>query len=192
MEVEAPVIRIANLMTLNQPENTVVSSPPVSRNRHLKKKTVDTLNNDHNDSIMANNDIISDNNSDTAWIKQDDEQSGSNSFVEKSPVNVSSNNNNSSSMSPSSGQKVMRRRIRRKNNAPDEQAEALTEMSVRGLNLFRYAAVQDGVYQCTECLKENVTKTFKNKYSFQRHAFLYHEGTQRKGNFKFFDSKNIT
>ena len=25
-------------------------------------------------------------------------------------------------------------------------------------------------------------KTFKNKYSFQRHAFLYHEGTQRKGN----------
>lgn len=74
----------------------------------------------------------------------------------------------------------MRRRIRRKHNSPDDQAEALTEMSVRGLNLFRYASIQDGVYKCTECAKESVQKTFKNKYSFQRHAFLYHEGTQRK------------
>jgi Cys2His2 zinc finger developmental/cell cycle regulator len=89
---------------------------------------------------------------------------------------------NSSLTSPTSGggQKSMRRRIRRKHNSPDDQAEALTEMSVRGLNLFRYASIQDGVYKCTECAKENVQKTFKNKYSFQRHAFLYHEGTQRK------------
>jgi Zinc finger, C2H2 type len=74
----------------------------------------------------------------------------------------------------------MRRRVRRKGSSPDDQAEQLTEMSVRGLNLFRYASICDGVYQCTECLKDNVQKTFKNKYSFQRHAFLYHEGTQRK------------
>lgn len=49
-----------------------------------------------------------------------------------------------------------------------------------GLNLFRYASVQEGLYKCTECEKSDVLKTFKNKYSFQRHAFLYHEGQQRK------------
>jgi len=53
-------------------------------------------------------------------------------------------------------------------------------MSVRGLDLFRYASVVEGVYRCTECAKENMQKTFKNKYSFQRHAFLYHEGKHRK------------
>lgn len=76
---------------------------------------------------------------------------------------------------------VVRRRIRRRaNSASNDPAEQLTEMSVRGLNLFRYASVNEGVYQCTECAKENIQKTFKNKYSFQRHAFLYHEGQQRK------------
>ncbi|XP_053601903.1 protein tramtrack, alpha isoform isoform X3 [Plodia interpunctella] len=76
---------------------------------------------------------------------------------------------------------VSRRRIRRRaNSASNDPAEQLTEMSVRGLNLFRYASVNEGVYQCTECAKENIQKTFKNKYSFQRHAFLYHEGQQRK------------
>ncbi|XP_013193105.2 protein tramtrack, alpha isoform isoform X2 [Amyelois transitella] len=76
---------------------------------------------------------------------------------------------------------VARRRIRRRaNSASNDPAEQLTEMSVRGLNLFRYASVNEGVYQCTECAKENIQKTFKNKYSFQRHAFLYHEGQQRK------------
>ncbi|XP_028175982.1 protein tramtrack, alpha isoform-like isoform X3 [Ostrinia nubilalis] len=75
----------------------------------------------------------------------------------------------------------IRRRIRRRaNSASNDPAEQLTEMSVRGLNLFRYASVNEGVYQCTECAKENIQKTFKNKYSFQRHAFLYHEGQQRK------------
>ncbi|KAG7304374.1 hypothetical protein JYU34_011314 [Plutella xylostella] len=74
-----------------------------------------------------------------------------------------------------------RRRIRRRaNSASNDPAEQLTEMSVRGLNLFRYASVNEGIYQCTECAKENIQKTFKNKYSFQRHAFLYHEGQQRK------------
>lgn len=86
----------------------------------------------------------------------------------------------SSSCVGNSGRQPLRRRIRRKGSLPDEQAEQLTEMSVRGLNLFRYASISEGVYKCTECAKDNVQKTFKNKYSFQRHAFLYHEGTQRK------------
>ena len=155
------------------PENN--STPPILRNKHLKR-TDNVI--DHTNDSNANKDINNcDNNSDTAWIKHDDE-SGSNNFM-KSPIIVTLND--SAMSSPPSGQKSMRRRIRRKNNSPDDQAESLTEMSVRGLNLFRYASVQDGVYQCTECLKENVNKTFKNKYSFQRHAFLYHEGTQRKG-----------
>ncbi|XP_053962275.1 protein tramtrack, alpha isoform isoform X1 [Anastrepha ludens] len=76
---------------------------------------------------------------------------------------------------------VQRRRIRRKAQSTiDDQAEHLTEMSVRGLDLFRYARINEGVYQCTECAKEDLQKTFKNKYSFQRHAFLYHEGKVRK------------
>ncbi len=85
-------------------------------------------------------------------------------------------------MTPTTGGRPpQRRRVRRKANSPaDDQAEHLTEMSVRGLNLFRYATIYEGIYQCTECAKENIQKTFKNKYSFQRHAFLYHEGTQRK------------
>ncbi|XP_073833967.1 zinc finger and BTB domain-containing protein ttk isoform X1 [Musca autumnalis] len=79
------------------------------------------------------------------------------------------------------GKPVQRRRVRRKaQSSIDDQAEQLTEMSVRGLDLFRYASVTEGVYQCTECAKENMQKTFKNKYSFQRHAFLYHEGKHRK------------
>lgn len=62
----------------------------------------------------------------------------------------------------------------------DKEAEQLTEMSVRSLDLFRYASVLDGVYKCTECAQDNMQKTFKNKYSFQRHALLYHEGKHRK------------
>lgn len=112
-------------------------------------------------------------------------------------ITVPTNHNNNSHQTPTnssqfqpptsssvnngtSGRQPLRRRIRRKGSSPDEQAEQLTEMSVRGLNLFRYASISEGVYKCTECAKDNVQKTFKNKYSFQRHAFLYHEGTQRK------------
>lgn len=82
--------------------------------------------------------------------------------------------------STSASRQPQRRRCRRKGGGHDDQAEHLTEMSVRGLNLFRYAKIFEGIYQCTECAKENIQKTFKNKYSFQRHAFLYHEGTSRK------------
>uniref|UniRef100_A0A1B6HGR6 BTB domain-containing protein n=1 Tax=Homalodisca liturata TaxID=320908 RepID=A0A1B6HGR6_9HEMI len=73
-----------------------------------------------------------------------------------------------------------RRRIRRRATSSSDPAEQLTEMSVRGLNLFRYASVSEGVYKCMECEKADILKTFKNKYSFQRHAFLYHEGHHRK------------
>lgn len=82
---------------------------------------------------------------------------------------------------PSSGRQPTRRRARRRAaSSSQDPAEQLTEMSVRGLNLFRYASVTEGVYKCMECAKVDVIKTFKNKYSFQRHAFLYHEGCQRK------------
>lgn len=73
-----------------------------------------------------------------------------------------------------------RRRMRRRATSSSDPAEQLTEMSVRGLNLFRYASLSEGVYKCMECAKSDILKTFKNKYSFQRHAFLYHEGHQRK------------
>ncbi|XP_047038770.1 protein tramtrack, alpha isoform isoform X2 [Helicoverpa zea] len=95
--------------------------------------------------------------------------------------NDSINNNTLQTGSSQMQRPAVRRRIRRRaNSASNDPAEQLTEMSVRGLNLFRYASVNEGVYQCTECAKENIQKTFKNKYSFQRHAFLYHEGHQRK------------
>lgn len=98
------------------------------------------------------------------------------------PQNLSSmpSLTNCTSMSAPSKQPSKRRVRRRATSQSQDPAEALTEMSVRGLNLFRYASINEGVYQCTECAKVDVQKTFKNKYSFQRHAFLYHEGHQRK------------
>jgi len=64
---------------------------------------------------------------------------------------------------------------------PGLDPEALSDMSVRGLDLLRYSQIsEDGSYRCLECEKAEILKSFKNKYSFQRHAFLYHEGTQRK------------
>lgn len=105
--------------------------------------------------------------------------------------NINNNNPTSSSVitptnslsvmsAPPTRQPVKRRARRRATSQSQDPAEQLTEMSVRGLNLFRYASINEGVYQCTECAKVDVQKTFKNKYSFQRHAFLYHEGHQRK------------
>ncbi|XP_065335225.1 protein tramtrack, alpha isoform-like isoform X2 [Cloeon dipterum] len=83
-------------------------------------------------------------------------------------------------VTPPTPKQNVRRRARRRTSSAHDPAEQLTEMSVRGLNLFRYASVSEGVYKCIECEKANMVKTFKNKYSFQRHAFLYHEGHQRK------------
>lgn len=174
-----PQIRVSNFATQSSNATNLVSV--INQLQHHKQK-------DSNDN--SSNDITQENKTDSVsmWIKED------NTNINSSPIfitnalitdikNTSSETSpNCSLTSPSSGggQKSMRRRIRRKHNSPDDQAEALTEMSVRGLNLFRYASIQDGVYKCTECAKESVQKTFKNKYSFQRHAFLYHEGTQRK------------
>ena len=62
-----------------------------------------------------------------------------------------------------------------------EDTKSFSEMSVRGLDLLRYATISpDGTYRCIECERVQITKHFKNKYSFQRHAFLYHEGAARK------------
>ncbi|CAH1970987.1 unnamed protein product [Acanthoscelides obtectus] len=114
-----------------------------------------------------------------------------------STPDISNNNNNNTTPStsgggtpgatqgqmgaPMSGRQPAKRRVRRRASSQSQDpAEALTEMSVRGLNLFRYASINEGIYQCTECAKVDIQKTFKNKYSFQRHAFLYHEGHQRK------------
>ncbi|XP_011060575.1 PREDICTED: protein tramtrack, alpha isoform-like isoform X2 [Acromyrmex echinatior] len=94
--------------------------------------------------------------------------------------NTSGANTNIMSAPPSGRQAPKRRMRRRATSQSQDPAEQLTEMSVRGLNLFRYASISEGVYQCTECAKLDIQKTFKNKYSFQRHAFLYHEGHQRK------------
>ena len=60
-------------------------------------------------------------------------------------------------------------------------SRSMSEMSVRGLDLLRYATLApDGTYRCIECERVQISKHFKNKYSFQRHAFLYHEGAARK------------
>jgi tramtrack len=163
-----PQIRVSTFATQSGPANLV------NVIQQLQQKHKDANNADDDD---GKKDKI------TMWIKKD------NSHSKNSPILMTDIRANSIEISPNSslnspssgsGQKSLRRRIRRKHNSPDDQAEALTEMSVRGLNLFRYASIQDGVYKCTECAKESVQKTFKNKYSFQRHAFLYHEGTQRK------------
>ena len=43
--------------------------------------------------------------------------------------------------------------------------------------LDAYCAI---IFRCVECERVQISKHFKNKYSFQRHAFLYHEGAARK------------
>jgi hypothetical protein len=158
-----PQIRVSNLATQSGPANLV------NVINQLQQKQKDSRDSAYIDVEDGKKDKI------TMWIKKDNTNSNHSPIlmtdIRASNIEVSPN---SSLNSPSSGsgQKSLRRRIRRKHNSPDDQAEALTEMSVRGLNLFRY--------KCTECAKKSVQKTFKNKYSFQRHAFLYHEGTQRK------------
>ncbi|XP_061929043.1 protein tramtrack, beta isoform isoform X4 [Apis cerana] len=112
------------------------------------------------------------------------QNSGGSSSSGGSPApttNSSASGHQIGTMSAPPGRQVPKRRMRRRATSHSQDpAEQLTEMSVRGLNLFRYASISEGVYQCTECAKLDIQKTFKNKYSFQRHAFLYHEGHQRK------------
>ncbi|KAK3883964.1 hypothetical protein Pcinc_011736 [Petrolisthes cinctipes] len=63
-----------------------------------------------------------------------------------------------------------------------EEAAAGVQMGikVRGLDLMRYGRLEDGVYKCTECERIHIPKTFKTSYSFQRHAYLYHEGRPKR------------
>lgn len=53
-------------------------------------------------------------------------------------------------------------------------------IKVRGLDLMRYGRLEDGVYKCSECERIQIPKTFKTSYSFQRHAYLYHEGRPKR------------
>ena len=47
---------------------------------------------------------------------------------------------------------------------------SLSEMSVRGLDLLRYATLApDGTYRCIECERLQMAKNFKNKYSCKYH-----------------------
>lgn len=73
-----------------------------------------------------------------------------------------------------------KRKRKTRSVAAEEQGEYLEKMSVRGLDIQRYEHVIDGVSYCLVCAKNDIYKTFKNKYSFQRHAYLFHEGDNRK------------
>ena len=74
-----------------------------------------------------------------------------------------------------------RRRLRSPSSPGSDGTKSYNEMSVRGLDLLRYARIAaDNTYRCIECERVQIHKNFKNKYSFQRHAFLYHEGAARK------------
>ncbi|XP_045595193.1 protein tramtrack, alpha isoform isoform X2 [Procambarus clarkii] len=63
-----------------------------------------------------------------------------------------------------------------------EEAASGVQMGikVRGLDLMRYGRLEDGVYKCSECERIQIPKTFKTSYSFQRHAYLYHEGRPKR------------
>ncbi|XP_055921875.1 myb-like protein U isoform X2 [Eupeodes corollae] len=97
------------------------------------------------------------------------------------------NDNNSASMNSASSNyttkmlyNLKQKRKRKLRNEPDEQSEYLEKMSVRGLDIQKYEHIVDGVAYCAVCAKKEIFKTFKNKYSFQRHAYLFHEGDNRK------------
>lgn len=158
----APQIRVSEFATRNANAQNVMFVI-----KHLQDEQQKKDNNESNEDESVKKEVVTSPRSAVVVTKRK-----TSSPLESSPTSGGGGGGGSS--------KNFRRRIRRKHNSPDDKAEALTEMSVRGLNLFRYASVVDGVYKCTECAKENIQKTFKNKYSFQRHAFLYHEGTQRK------------
>ncbi|XP_020815598.1 uncharacterized protein LOC110189741 isoform X2 [Drosophila serrata] len=87
------------------------------------------------------------------------------------------------SVAPKAGSAAAAKQKRKRKTrviADDEQGEYLEKMSVRGLDIARYEHIIDGVAYCLVCAKNDIFKTFKNKYSFQRHAYLFHEGQNRK------------
>lgn len=113
---------------------------------------------------------------------RDEEESGSEMM--SSPVAASSGTSPSSGGRGRPGRRSHGRRGGRgRDRSGDDRTgtKSFSEMSVRGLDLLRYATISsDGTYRCIECERVQITKNFKNKYSFQRHAFLYHEGHARK------------
>ncbi|XP_033253220.1 uncharacterized protein LOC117192612 isoform X1 [Drosophila miranda] len=99
------------------------------------------------------------------------------------PQQASSGDQPNASMLPKSGSAAAAKQKRKRKTrviAEDEQGEYLEKMSVRGLDIARYEHIIDGVAYCLVCAKNDIFKTFKNKYSFQRHAYLFHEGQNRK------------
>ncbi|XP_055326729.1 protein tramtrack, alpha isoform isoform X1 [Sitodiplosis mosellana] len=153
----------------------------------LQQLQSDSINNNQMTNDLANNlattiqaNFMSTQMAVAAAVEQQQQQLQKKTVETNPKTNDTSAQSESVQPSAAASRQPQRRRCRRKGSNQDDQAEHLTEMSVRGLNLFRYAKIFEGIYQCTECAKENVQKTFKNKYSFQRHAFLYHEGTSRK------------
>ena len=123
---------------------------------------------------------IGSNNIDHNIDNEEPEQEQSLSFsLTPNPPNDESTQN-ISSVGNNRGMRMRGRRGRGRNRDRTHQRQ-LSEMSVRGLDLLRYATLSpDGTYRCIECDRVQITKNFKNKYSFQRHAFLYHEGAARK------------
>ncbi|XP_073848965.1 uncharacterized protein isoform X2 [Musca autumnalis] len=96
------------------------------------------------------------------------------------PANGNNNNNNNGNNNVVLSTGKQKRKRKTRSVCADEQGEYLEKMSVRGLDIQRYEHIIDGVSYCLVCAKNDVYKTFKNKYSFQRHAYLFHEGDNRK------------
>ena len=119
-----------------------------------------TVNSNNNNKVTTNS-IVS--NFLSSQLQQSQQNASQDSLLIP-PSATASPSGTATPSAQSTPRQPQRRRVRRKANSPaDEQAEHLTEMSVRGLDLFRYAKIFEGIYQCTECAKENIQKTFKNK-----------------------------
>lgn len=101
-----------------------------------------------------------------------------NQIITETIVIPASGSNTNNPVVLSSGKQKRKRKTR--SVCADEQGEYLEKMSVRGLDIQRYEHIIDGVSYCLVCAKNDIYKTFKNKYSFQRHAYLFHEGDNRK------------
>merc|ERR1711944_214301 len=125
------------------------------------------------------------NSSDTSSVSRESRDSRAESrssgpLLSPGPPPVSSSSTSTSGSGPSSNPQPTGTRGNLASQ-PGTESESLSDMSVRGLDLLKYAFISnDCSYRCIECEKVQILKSFKNKYSFQRHAFLYHEGIARK------------
>ncbi|XP_065225255.1 protein tramtrack, alpha isoform isoform X1 [Planococcus citri] len=162
--------------------NLNINNNSNKNNASINNSGIGSGSNNNNSNFISNNNFLLNNSSSHFMLNNDMKFS-------PPPHLLSPQSNSSNASTPVGGDfsgtppnkpAPTRRRVRRRATSSSDPAEQLTEMSVRGLNLFRYACIDEGVYKCLECAKTDIVKTFKNKYSFQRHAFLYHEGCQRK------------